>query len=371
MPKGSLPALNKKRKRPYSEADAGVEPPVAAAGSPSLKKSVLRAQQKLLSAAPDQTENGALKEWEFAINAEAVSSTSKSKSTSNQVENETRRVNARDFEYLDNLRRRDIYIRPAYTTRHGLTNLQELEKTLSLPRPSNSSDQVDGDNFRTRLSRCKTLATVHDTFSDIFPMKNIGSSDFFMSQSKQQWFDWIPPCPDQRPRLEAPEPDYAVGLRNSDSYPNSIASYATPGIREMAWILLVVEYAAEGRYKNILNGAVAVNNILQLKKAIGREDGFYGTGSVFSIEFNVTCIYVNVHWVTRADDHDSFHHFQIGYFVLLRGDTKTFVEARNWFRNLMDWLEHDVGKQLVEEVKAFHAQNSKARGKSSASRICE
>lgn len=53
---------NNKRKRSLSESDIDAETQDSATGSPLLTKSMLRKQQKLLSNAPDQIANGALKE---------------------------------------------------------------------------------------------------------------------------------------------------------------------------------------------------------------------------------------------------------------------------------------------------------------------
>lgn len=384
MDEQDFPPRNSKRKRSLSESDIDAETQDSATGSPLLKKSMLREQQKLLSNAPDQIAIGALKEvssgllcdcvakliqWKFVIAPKAVSSTTQSKSTSQEDEltkPNKHYITADDCDYLEGLRARNIfneYDREWKGSKEP-KNLADLLAMLELVRPAEAPDGFDCDEFRLRLSRSLNDATLRDAFSDIFPVKQTACSDFLMLQSKQQWYRWIPICPDERPRLETPEPDYSIGLYwKYRDYPKSVrekfAGYVSPGMHAMAWIFLTVEVetiTCHASRKNALNGAVAVNNILQLKKSIGREGDCYDTGAVFSIKFDTQVLSLSVHWVSRIADLESFHSILLKRTSMRKFGSDGYLQARLYVRNLRDWLEHDVGKQLVEDMKLFDAQ---------------
>jgi len=97
-----------------------------------------------------------------------------------------------------------------------------------------------------------------------------------------------------------------------------MGGYAMPGpvnpnhSETLIWILLTVE--VEGNFTiadrmSSLSGATAVNNILQLKKRIGREAGFYNEGRVFSllVGSNSLLLRLMVHWVFNVDGEDCYH----------------------------------------------------------------
>lgn len=242
-------------------------------------------------------------------------------------------------------------------------NLADLKTMLEVARSAVLSDELDADNFAIRLSRCQNAATRRDAFSDIFPVKKLASSDMFMSQSKQKWVKWVPTCPEGKPKLEAPEPDYAIGLlfQNQDFFRSvyrSFPDYASPGICRNVWIW---DRSTE---KNALNGAVAVNNILQLKKAIGREESFYDTGHVFSIDHRYSVLTLRVHWVSRIDGQDKFTSTILACYPLRNYIAPDlFLQIRNQMNNLVDWLENVVGKQLGRYEALSCPNGNKARSK--------
>jgi len=210
-------------------------------------------------------------QWKFAIAPKAVSSTTKSKSTSDNAE-----IIPGEGEFLNCLREHNILSSDNSRLWRGLPeskNLAELRKMPKVARSVNLFDEVDAENFMIRFFRFHNSATRLNAFSDISPIIEMACSDFFLSQSKQKWLQWMPICSEGKPLLQAPEPDHAAGLfsQNQDyfwSVYKSFAGYATPGICEMMWILLTVEISDRSTESNALNVVIAVNNILQLKKAI-------------------------------------------------------------------------------------------------------
>lgn len=171
---------------------------------------------------------------------------------------------------------------------------------LEAPRPTDPSNDLENRAFKTRVFRCSRAATFREIISDVFPFKEIASSDLLMSQSKCEWKNWILLFPNMVPKLKAPEPDYDVGipcyvgafpkinLRNTSKL---MGGYATPAHAQLkqsealTWVLLTIEVENDidtADRKSSLSSAIAVNNILQLKKRLGRVASFYNQGRVFA-----------------------------------------------------------------------------------------
>ena len=101
------------------------------------------------------------------------------------------------------------------------------------------------------------------------------------------------------------------------------------------------EYVSD--LQNQYNGAVMVNNILQLKRAVVREDSFFDMGLVFTMSVNMYQDTLRVHWASRAANGTITYLAQ----ELRRWGMSQSHDARRCMFNIIGWIQEDVAQKWI------------------------
>ena len=243
-------------------------------------------------------------------------------------------------------------------------NFAEIKKMLASARSWNSPVTPRALKYQKRMGGIKGEPLIHSAISTILPIDDLETHDFFSCVEKQNWSERIKPyeeSPDEY--LIPPTSDYTIGMQLG-CFPHiaikAMGGYAVPLQKpNVAFPFLMVEAKSatgsieEARLQNILSGAIAVNNILQLKKRIGQD--FYGQGKVFTVCITPHIVNVRVHWVIRQDDRDQFLDCLCGSWDT-EYETEYFAKARQTLLNVLDWLEIVFGPELQHDMEEYEVR---------------
>ena len=246
-------------------------------------------------------------------------------------------------------------------------NLEIILQVLNRKRDSVPPNAKQAEKFKYGLRHAINEDSVKELAHHIIPTVELyaAGSDFFKLASKMQWKDVVALCPLITPTLSPPEPDYCISVDRL-KFPTlaieNMKGYATPAEGTMAFPIFNIEIKGpDGKMngamlQNMQSCSVAVNNILELKKRLGRADEFYGTAHVFSGILNERNFELHLHWAVLKDGRDTFYSREIGVWALRDVDDEQFIAARRAIRNVLDWQKDSIGKELVKEMNALKVQ---------------
>ncbi|MCJ1245784.1 hypothetical protein MMC30_002988 [Trapelia coarctata] len=246
-------------------------------------------------------------------------------------------------------------------------NLEAILQVVTRKRdsPPPSTDQATA--FKYGLRHALNEDSVKEQAVHIIPTVELyaSKSDFFKLAGKMQWKDGVALCPLITPRLSPPEPDYCVSIDRL-KFPNlaieNMKYYVTPADGTMAFPIFNIEVkgpdgkANGAMFQNMQSCSVAVNNILELKKRLGRAAGFYNIAHVVSGILTERVFELHVHWVELKDSQDVFYNREIGVWALRKLDDVEYIGARRAIRDVLDWQKGGIGQDLVKDMKDLNTQ---------------
>ena len=274
-----------------------------------------------------------------------------------------RRITTTDPQLEVHLKNRNIVAAKLANPDQKPTNFAEVIEMLKTPRSLSSPVTPKALEYQKRMDRAKAETHVHAAIGNILPVATLATHDYFCCTEKQYWSERVKPYkepPDEY--LIPPTPDYSIGMMEdvlcSTRMPIiAMGGYAVPLAKfGLAFPFFMIEAKSdegrmeEARLQNSLNGAIAVNNILQLKKRT--EQDFYGQGKVFTVCVNPFMVHLRVHWVIRDGDRNKFLDRLCGSWNT-HFETEGFMKARQQLLNILDWLELSFGPELQEDMKVF------------------
>lgn len=213
-------------------------------------------------------------------------------------------------EYEPNINLRNIYRTTRMPQESSApdrpTNFSTVLGLLSggqdVPQPS--QDQYE--DFLHMIRGSKMIETdVKAAYDDALPFKQLRhrNEKYFEYKEQKKWTNFEELCPDMTPHISRPAPDHSLGIFN-EIFPakavKHMGGYAAPQWIGGPWLVLLGEDKEKdddnGIVENMYSGAHAVNNILALKRTLGKEKSFYGEAKVFSFTAAKMSFRLSAHW---------------------------------------------------------------------------
>jgi hypothetical protein len=336
---------------------------------------------------PHQLTQNALDDLESPESEE----TSMSRSVS-ETQSETS-VGPTDPDYESRLRARKIYTE---RTTVEPSNLGEVKAALAATRDSPEPDDITAKKFRRRVQKSGNEGgAMQALLPQLLPIiDRYWDSENDAFSIDQQWDRYNLPEPDVRPLLKPPKPDQAFGF-TPQTFPFPQASLclksAMSPARDIAWPYCTIEIKGRqgqlniARLQNSLNGAVMMNNMLELKRMLGKEDELLGQIIVVTMELTTESISLCGQFTTRNTtgdlERDSLCLFCASAldpngdaFKSSYRQSMNMVEAfrgrtLKWITEDMATLEEKLAKQMLRGLgrmtpPASHRDRSPSRGSS-------
>lgn len=230
--------------------------------------------------------------------------------------------------YEDHIGRRGVMFLPQSSDQYpsNWTTLREvLLQPRDSPEPSPAMHTEFDRNITTALNEKRTLSVIIADFLKVEWQRD-GQT---VIQEDSAWKHHVPLYPGLEPRLTAPQPDVAYAWstqstfnafaqlllskevqfkrtkKNTEEVFTETRTFATPSPM-LAWPLFTVEgkgskgASSIANKQNMDNGSIMVNNILQLKRKIGQEMGFYDRALVLTLDATDVYLQLNIHWASLA-----------------------------------------------------------------------
>jgi len=230
--------------------------------------------------------------------------------------------------YEDHMGRRGVMFLPQNSNQYpsNWTTLREvLLQPRDSPEPSPGMHSEFDRNITTALNEKRTLSVIIADFLKVDWQRD-GQT---VIQEDSAWKNHVPLYPGLEPKLTAPQPDVAYGWstqstsnsfaqsllskdvqlkrvrKNKEEIFTEIRSFATPSPM-LTWPVFTVEGKGSkgaspvANKQNMDNGSIMVNNILQLKRKIGQETGFYDRALVLTLDATEVYLQLNIHWASLA-----------------------------------------------------------------------
>ena len=273
---------------------------------------------------------------------------------------------------------RELRLRKIYPAEEGVTlppsNIDSLMQAMkgspSTPVPNDSETQ----NLRYMLAHSVNEAS---TIDSLLPMLLPIVEDMKISKedtnvSEQQWARTIL-LPSSKflpgPNLTAPKPDRTFGFKAA-VFPHDIAlaamgTYAAPATNaqeELIWPYFTVEGKGQGgklriaRLQSLHNSAIMLNNLLQLRKAVGKEDVFYNKSHVMSLELTVESIHLSCYWAIKEASTVKFYGQCVGCWTPNDPTGAGYREARRCVGNALVWTRDRLREWVAEDMRVLEGR---------------
>lgn len=244
------------------------------------------------------------------------------------------------------------------------TNYSELLTLLSGGQGVPQFDEAKFENFCYVLHGSMNDSDVARAYHPVMLWDEFDSkeSPYFDYKEDKGWTNYRMLCPGLIPHLSKPKPDHALGIQKR-KFPEHarkhMGEYASPAYDEGPWIVVVredkVENVTNGLCENMYSAAHLVNNILALKRTLGKEQSFYGHASVFSITSAKISCRICVHWVHRKDDEDMFLSRELVLWDWGNPLLEKFHAMQRALHNVLHYVQHVVGRDIEQDMAALAA----------------
>jgi hypothetical protein len=238
----------------------------------------------------------ALEELEFMNSSQIDKNNSMSQSVSGHQSEAS--LGPTDPDYESQLRARKIY-----TGRNTIYpgNLEEVKAALAATRASPGPDNITAESFPRRVRKTgNESGAMQALLPKLLPIiDRYWDSENDALSLNRQWDRHNLPEQDIRPFLKPPKPDQAFGF-TPQTFPFPQASLCLKSAmcptRDLAWPYCTIEIKGRqgqldvARLQNSLNGAVMMNNMLELKSMLGKVDEVLGQIIVVTMELTTESI---------------------------------------------------------------------------------
>jgi hypothetical protein len=221
-----------------------------------------------------------------------------------------------DSDYESRLKDRRIYCMRKMEKPH---NFEEVKAALAATRESPEPDNQTAENFPRRVRKSGNEGgAMQGLLPKVLPIiDRFWDSDEDADPVDQQWDRRTLLDPDLRPSIKPAKPDQAFGFM-PDVFPFPQASLhiksAMCPARDLAWPYFTVETKGRqgqldvARLQNSLNGAIIMNNMLQLKRVLGKEEEFLARITVMTMELTSESISLSGHFTLQNPSGDFEYH---------------------------------------------------------------
>jgi hypothetical protein len=195
----------------------------------------------------------------------------------------------------------------------GPKDLEEIERLICNERQSPGPDADACKRFprRSRKSGNENGA-LQALLPQVLPIiDNLWDSPNDALPLNMAWDRQILLGPEMQPAITPPKPDQAFGFL-PEAFPFKYAASALKSsmypTRDLAWPYFTVEAKGRqgqldvARLQNMHNGAIMLNNMLQLKRSIDREHELIDKVGVMTLELTTESISLSAHWIARNPD---------------------------------------------------------------------
>ncbi len=246
-------------------------------------------------------------------------------------------------------------------------NFYELEKALATD--GKSPDLAESTVTLLRQVRelgAAEIDVVAELLNEILPVLRgpcSSNDDYFVYD--QPWVEGVLVQQERRPALSVPKADRAFGW-SSFAFPFPKATQhlgctirPVPSRSQLCWPYLTIELKGEtgslriASLQNLHNGAVMLNNLLSLKRAVGKEEEFFNQTHILSVEFTTETVTLSCYWASRHDDEGiKYHGRRVKSWLVDDPQTKASVfGAIVWMKERnFEWISRDM-KELERRLE--------------------
>ena len=180
-------------------------------------------------------------------------------------------------------------------------NIDEVKRALASARKSPGPDNDTAENFPRRVRKSGNEGgAMQCLLPKVLPIiERFWDSDNDALPVNQQWDRQMLLHPELRPSISPPKPDQAFGF-TPDAFPFPQAALfmksAMYPARDLAWPYFTVEAKGRqghldiARLQNAHNGAVMLNNMLQLKRTLNKEHEIFGRIRAITMELTTESV---------------------------------------------------------------------------------
>ncbi|MCJ1472454.1 hypothetical protein MMC13_001102 [Lambiella insularis] len=238
------------------------------------------------------------------------------------------------------------------------SNLSELEQALATTNSITDFDEYTLDLFRCvqELYGAEVDVTAK-MFDKLLPISDaVAEGGVGAFADNQSWDTGTLVQNELQPALAVPKPDRAYGWK-SGLFPFKSTEHLgcimrpVPQQPHMSWPYITAELKGESgslrvaNLQNLHNGAVMLNNLLQLKRAVGKEEEFYNNIHVLSVQFTTETITLSCYWTTRGEEEEiRFHGYRVKSWLVEDGQAKpAILNVIKWLKKRnFEWIMKDM-----------------------------
>lgn len=272
-------------------------------------------------------------------------------------------VTTNDEEYYEKIRERDVYsveLEKHIRSPPEPAGITEIITLFSRNRQSPEPGKETLERYMDKIKGGTNERGVTRAFSSVIPFDDWACSAYFQYMEDKKWGKWSYRMLHEEitPHLSDPKPDHALGIdgrRFKSIARNHMGGYAAPAMKGGCWILLTIEEKSDkGSFhdaiaQNCWSAAHCVNNILALKRVLGKENSFYDVAKVFSMVISEQTTAIYAHWVRREGTRDVFWSKMIMNWGIIN-TLDLLRPVRRAACNLVEHLEKVIGPEIERDM---------------------
>ncbi|MCJ1390939.1 hypothetical protein MMC18_003800 [Xylographa bjoerkii] len=300
-------------------------------------------------------------------------------------------VRPNDPAYRTCLRARGIFLEKGGVTEPS--NLQEIIELFDDTRASPGPSDNTAKGFYKRILKVGNEGgSIQALLPVLLPLINLyWESEDDRIPIHQQWERETMLMPSLEPPIAPPKPHQSFGFcEDVFPFPNAVLELQTAMISatELAWPYFTAEAKGQvgplkvARLQNAHNGAVMFNNMLKLKRIVGKEEEFLGKIQVMTLDLTTETMALCCHWAIRNDAGNLEYHsrclssegsgnptggpFKIAYRKAMNTVEMMKERTKKWLIADLTLLEAKLIKEKEDALSAPPASDEptgKARGR--------
>ena len=282
------------------------------------------------------------------------------------------------------------------------SNLEDITRALASTRNSPGPDDITAKNFPKRVLKSGNEGGImQGLLPKVLPIiEHFWDSKDNAHPVNQQWDRQMLLQPEMQPSISPAKPDQAFGFTpRTFHFPHAalfMKSVMCP-TRDLAWPYFTVETKGRqghldvARLQNSHNGAIMLNNMLQLKRTLNKEHEILGSMRVITMELTTESISLCGHMVVRnASGDPEFHSWCLSCGSAVDPTGRSFKESYRQAMNAvelmrkqtLDWITTDMGlleaklvssmqqglNQITPPLSNYESRESQKRGRRGSSR---